>query len=353
MLTELKPEHRARMDEWADMWIERGLSTERADWDTFERAVAACYQFAGLEPPRVVVRCPSPLVAALAGPVAAMLLEKGAAGEDVVKRAVWGTFGSKVDAAIVEAVYVAVMRALRPPKKITGVSGDVVQDAREAVTYHWARYLGGQFWLSWQAYTSFFRDVCGLKLEKDLWARDRAYADAQQSVCWWWPHADFIMASDRPLVICREQVGPPGWGSHQLHCEDGPAMVWPDGWGVWSWHGVRVPRHVIEAPETITVAEIKEEKNAEVRRVMRERYGHGRYLQDTKAKLVDADHEVARKGAAPRCLIEDDEGRRWLVGTDGGTRRVYYMEVGAEVKTCKEAHESLCGFDESAILSKS
>jgi len=49
---------------------------------------------------------------------------------------------------------------------------------------------------------------------------------------------------------------------------------------------VRVPRHVIEAPATITVAEIEAEDNAEVRRVMVERYGAARYLLDSGAKQI-------------------------------------------------------------------
>jgi len=34
----------------------------------------------------------------------------------------------------------------------------------------------------------------------------------------------------------------------RLHCEDKKALEYPDGWGVYSWHGVRVPDFVIEKP---------------------------------------------------------------------------------------------------------
>lgn len=86
---------------------------------------------------------------------------------------------------------------------------------------------------------------------------------------------------------------------------------------------------------------------------MRERYGEGRYLKDCGAKLVNADYEGARKGAAPRALLKDDEGQQFLVGTDGSTGRVYFMRVSDNVKTCVKAHNELCGFDESRILNKS
>jgi hypothetical protein len=121
------------------------------------------------------------------------------------------------------------------------------------------------------------------------------------------------------------------------------------------WHGILVPEHVVMRPEEITLAEIKSESNAEVRRIMRERYGEGRYLADTHAKLLDADYEGYPLGAAPRALLADDEYQRILVGTDGSTSRVYYMPMPdeVEVKTCREAHEALCGFSEERIISKS
>ena len=55
---------------------------------------------------------------------------------------------------------------------------------------------------------------------------------------------------------------------------------------------------------------------------------------------------VYEEGDILRCLIEDDEKRRFLVGSDGSTERVYYMEVNPECKTCKEAYDFLSNLDE-------
>ena len=62
-----------------------------------------------------------------------------------------------------------------------------------------------------------------------------------------------------------------------------------------AWHGVRVSRQVIEAPETLSAEQISGERNLEVRRVMRERYGTERFLRDAGAELV----------------AEDDFGKLW------------------------------------------
>ena len=134
----------------------------------------------------------------------------------------------------------------------------------------------------------------------------------------------------------------------QLHHASGPAVRYADGWGFRVIHGVRVPAYVVEHPETITLDAIKAEENAEVRRIMRERYGDGRYLTDIGATVIDADTVptdalAPGAGAIHRALIEDDEGLRFLVGSDGSTERVYYMPTDRNnpPATCVAAYEQL------------
>ena len=175
-------------------------------------------------------------------------------------------------------------------------------------------------WWWWGgSYTSFFREVCGLELQGDLWDRAQAYEDTMQAACWWYPHSDFIIACERPTVIKRELVNhnvPRGWGSHRLHSLDGPAVGFRDGWGVYAVHGVRVPADIIEDNSSITVARIESETNAEVRRVMIDLYkggrdaggGPGAYLADSGATIIHEDLDPL--GATRRLLrkeVPDDE----------------------------------------------
>ena len=90
------------------------------------------------------------------------------------------------------------------------------------------------------------------------------------------------MVCDRPALIQREQMAQRGWGSHRLHCADGPAIAWRDGYALYFWHGVRVPQDVIEQPELITAQRILGETNAEIRRVMLERMG----IYEKKIRLI-------------------------------------------------------------------
>lgn len=292
-IDQLGDEERARFDEWADRWIEVGLRTGSADRERFEAAAHDCYQFAGIPFPGVVVWVPSPLVLAFAAPAAAFAIELREAAGRLTPLGRGGAVGGAVRGAVDGAVDGAVRGAVRD-----AVGGAVLRRAvLKTINSAWYRYVGGQFWVGgwyWRSpsYTSFFREICGLELSGDLWDRGRAYEATAESACWWWPHRRFVMVCERPDAIQRELVDARrarGWGSHRLHSDDGPAAVWPDGWGIWSVHGVRVTRQIVEAPQTLTVEQIRSEPNAEVRRIMVDRFGAERYLRESDAELLDDD----------------------------------------------------------------
>lgn len=60
---------------------------------------------------------------------------------------------------------------------------------------------------------------------------------------------------------------------YRLHSDHGPALRFRDGYTEWRFHGVLVPRAVVEAPEAIKPEMILKERNPEVRRIMLERSG--------------------------------------------------------------------------------
>lgn len=90
------------------------------------------------------------------------------------------------------------------------------------------------------------------------------------------------MVCARPTSISRDAQG-------RLHNDSGPAIAWPDGWSVYSVHGVRVPKELITDRSWLTVDRIRQERNAEIRRVMIERYGKDIYLKDSGAKMIHRD----------------------------------------------------------------
>ena len=78
-------------------------------------------------------------------------------------------------------------------------------------------------------------------------------------------------------------------GQGVLHCENGPSVRYPDGFSVFHLHGVHVPEKLVMSPGTITVSEIEDENNAEIRRMMIERYGQERFLMESGAEEIHRD----------------------------------------------------------------
>ena len=136
----------------------------------------------------------------------------------------------------------------------------------------------------------------------------------------------------------------------ELHCEDGPAVAWGEYEKYYFIRGHEMNRKVIEHPEQLTVDDVREERNAEIRRVILERYGVLRYLKDTNAELVDQD-KVPYVGY--RGLYRLDNGEMLFVVPDGSTKRIYPLWVPTDKKipqTCEEAHASIGGVKQAGMI---
>lgn len=129
----------------------------------------------------------------------------------------------------------------------------------------------------WLSFYNFFLEVVGLECCGQL---EGLYLLADSG--WWWPFAGAVILTELPTQLHRDDRG-------RLHSEHGPAISYPDDFGIYAIHGVRVPREIIEAPETITAKQIESESNLEIKRVMIDRYGQGKYLLDSGAQAIHSD----------------------------------------------------------------
>jgi len=99
-----------------------------------------------------------------------------------------------------------------------------------------------------------------------------------------------------------------------------------------------VPRHVVEEPSLITTQEILTERNAEVRRVLIERYTPGRFLDDVKAAPIHQDefgtlYRVSMLDGEPLVMV------KLLNSTPepDGSRKVYFLRVPPDITTARAA----------------
>jgi len=139
------------------------------------------------------------------------------------------------------------------------------------------------------------------------------------------------MVSERPLSLKQDERG-------RLHSESGPAIAFGDGYRIYSWHGATVPADVIENPSSLTADRIMKEWNAEVRRVMIERFGLSKFIIASGAKKVQEDE----CGTLYRKEFSNDEALVMVkvINTTpepDGTRKEYFLRVPPTVVTAREA----------------
>jgi hypothetical protein len=152
------------------------------------------------------------------------------------------------------------------------------------------------------------------------------WATIARSAFWWYPFEGVCFVCDRPTEIHKDERA-------RLHNSSGPSVAFSDGWKLYHVHGVEVPGEIIERPETITVERVDAERNAEVRRVMIERYGADRFLVDGGAQLVHSDGY----GDLYRREIVDDEPLVMVKVICPSTDREYYLRVPPDVQTAEAA----------------
>jgi hypothetical protein len=146
---------------------------------------------------------------------------------------------------------------------------------------------------------------------------------------WWWPYERLAVLCERPVELHRDEAG-------RLDRGDGPALAFPDGFALHAWRGLPVPAEFVAGLDSLTPERIRDEENAELRRVMLERYGYDRYLRETGARPVQ----------------QDATGRLWLIPLPGdedvlmvevvnstpepdGTNRTYWLRVPPSTATAR------------------
>lgn len=114
-----------------------------------------------------------------------------------------------------------------------------------------------------------------------------------------------------------------------------------DIWGTenYFWKGVMVPRRFFTHKDELTIDEIMKNPNAEVRRVGIEIYGFDRAIDEGHFKLVHSDERTGARMYTIEMGNLTVQIVRVLDGTElpDGTRKVYFLQVPPDKKTCREA----------------
>jgi hypothetical protein len=332
-------------------WRAIRRSTEPADRGAAEGGVRLAYRAAGLAPPERMIWCNSPIA------LAHLALRSTAADGRNVKAAIMHRLRRQAAASVARRVGRRVRTEVDNKVNSADALADsaveaVVQAAaqddepllrrlRRSRPLTWSRLLSaligheglqieavGPHELSWLATYDYFRNVLALREETEGLLGLLQLAAAAG---WWQPHERTCWLAERPELLHGDE-------RDRLHDAEGPALRFRDGFAVWAWKGVEIPRWLIERPEHITLALIDAESNVQVRRCMIEIMTPERYVA---------------KGGAVR-VAEDETGVLWRkiwLASDAwaavevinatpepdGTRRHFFLQVPPHMRTAREA----------------
>ena len=256
-----------------------------------------------------------------------------------VNIAVSGAVSSAVDGAVDGAVRGAVRDAIH------GAVNSAVNGAVKKWQYDYFSWIGA-CWSGWTAYFDFFHRI-GIELP-EIYARWRSLMRSGLWNCLFYENCAIVCR--RPSKVHKDDQG-------RLHSITGPAIEWADGFrlyfvnGVSMHNGINHPLDVcfcteIERPETITPQRILDERNVEVRKALIQIMGVGKFLEQTKAELLDEDTDASDM---PRRLFrfEAGDGQRWcVVEVECPSKRAkHYIWVPPNTERCSQGVAWTFGFD--------
>lgn len=249
LIDRLTPAQEAGMPLVRDEWIRHALSTERADRAEAEKGAWEAYKEAGYEFPAHMIWTASPQA------------------------------GVRAAAALMTYPECAPDMAMAPSDdEVDAISQAVERNDPKTFAEHLRQQFGcalyGQHEAEWLAFYDFFGRFCGIQEVSKLSGLMRI----ARSAGWWWAFDEAVVMTERPKVLLRD-------GGGRLHAENGPALAYPDGFGLHSWHGTRVPPEVTTGAGW-SVRQIMDSHNVEIRRCAIERMGWEKFTHDSGMSLV-------------------------------------------------------------------
>ncbi|MGW3660253.1 DUF6745 domain-containing protein [Streptomyces sp. NPDC005151] len=325
--------------QYVDSWRAVAAATGAADRGAAEDGVRLAYRSAGLAEPEQIVWADSPKAAVEA---VEKLVDAGRSVRDEVRTrpwaeerrrmhdelgpagwsSLWSATGAQLwetTAALAERIRTGVVAALAQSPEDESDVRLVLLDA-----------VLGQHDAAWLAAFDGRGDRLG------------GLAEVARHAGWWWPYERTVVISERPETLHRDEAG-------RLDRGDGPALSYRDGFALYAWRGMPVPAEFLAELTALTPERIREEENAELRRVMLEFYGFDRYLTESGAEPVHRDET----GILWRIALDGDEDVVMVEVVNStpepdGTHRTYWLRVPPSTRTAKDGVAWTFGLDGEA-----
>jgi hypothetical protein len=348
-ITQLTEAQQALLPKFRSEWFRVGTCTDRADRSKAEAAILAMRDEIGVATKPIFIWCESPATSLLA-----LHVLKSEQWKKFVRElpgkipqdpgdSLWASLRDSLWDSLWDSLRNSLRNSLRDSLRASlwdslwaSLRASLGDSLRASLRDSLGDSLGSEWWgqheAYWIAFYLFCRDIVGVRYDQKRSRQLNMWRDIAQSCCWWWCFENYVVISERPTACHMTEA------EGRLHCEDGQALAFSDGYSLYSWHGVNIPDDVVLHPEQLTVARIDAENNAEVRRVMLERYGEARYLQDSGAKPIHRD----KSGVLFRKEIPGDEALVMVrvvnsTAEPDGHFKIYYLRVPPTIETARAA----------------
>lgn len=248
-------EQEALIQIWHNRWLEIGMDERPIDRELATSAISRAYATIN-RPVPLIVFCDSPATSSLGVSVWPHLFTKRA------------SLGASLGASLRDSLWASLWDSLGASLPGT--------------------YFCGQHDAYWVAFYLFCAEI-GVVYQADAASKLEIMGDLSRSCGWIYFYENVCFVSGRPrvktIIETRNERA-----AHVLHCADGPAMSFADGWSIFAWRGVRIPEKYYA--DGVTPRIILAEENIEVRRALMERYefikGKGSFLLNCGADVLDS-----------------------------------------------------------------
>jgi hypothetical protein len=346
-IEKLTPEQKVLIATVRDEWQSKVFDAPGIDREQMRRGIDWLYGLAGLEPPVLIV-----LDSPLACQIGANMLRGAQVGAQV-RDQVWDQVRAQVRAQVGDQVGAQVWAQ---------VWAQVCAQVRAQVGDQVRAQVGAQVWDQvW--------DQVRAQVGAQVGAQVMEYVDISNRDLWsdsgWCAFYDYFSRigvvrhsgfdnyvsylSARPTytimlrgyaIVCGSPTHIKRDHDNRLHCEDGPAVLWPDGYGNYFWHGVSIPAKLVEYPGIQNRDDITKEENAEVRRCMMEKLGSKRFaellgIEEIHRSGIDLDEIILYRTLEPDPTVGDHI--QFVKVVCPSTRREYMLCVPPTITNALEA----------------
>ena len=301
MIESLTEEQKALFPEYREKWINIGLSIKQSSDEEMKNAMNLVYTCAELKKPKKIIILNSP-----------------------------------IECLIAAHIYRQDIKFTNLQKEIDKIRNNLKKNKLNwnEIKSESNNFIYGQHEAGWLSFYDYFKIFKIKELEKL-----EGLFEMAKHCNWAFCYEDICFVSRKPVLIKRNIRG-------QLHCENGPALEYKDGFSLWKLNGVDIDKKWILMPrEEMNPLEILKDKNVEVRKELINKIGMDDFSKKIPTREIDKwNINIGGKDLFYSLIminLGSEIGEHpYLKMNNPSVKNEWHIEpVAKEIRTAKEAFE--------------